>query len=691
MTPAPRVSVLVLALFGFACVRTVLVLPAGIHPVDDSDLSAQDAQDAAAPPAEEVAEPALDTVVQFRGRAIDLAPHVAGFPYRGFKVYGELGRLLYFNETESGRFLRALPLDGELDLDAGRKVSDIDWNSRNWSGAREIPGEQAVLVIADEDNAEFFDIYRMELADGALKKLTDVPYVYGYGLDLPRRRFGYLARYPNTERPSGFETCLELMSIDGGEPSKVLCDTPEATFTWGPVRFSADGGRVWFNSNRSNDRNRGSLVTVDLTVEAAVLGTLTSDVERNTLWMLEDWLDDDTFVFISDESGFANFWTGSASTGAVAPLTSFEEVLDDGAVLRSGDASRLVGVLRRPSESEVLLLSPAGEVLARQVFDANLYALGHHGDSIWFYATSRRSKLEMVRLRLAGDDGFQVEPFIGLPQELTAKLVHCDVERVSIPTFDVDPATGEARLLHAYLSTPRVPPAEGEPRQVGVIAFYGGGNYFDTWSQILCQGGVAQLSPAVRGSHGFGAAFAALNDDDLGGDEIVDLHAVGRFLVERGYEPKEIGLYGGSHGGYATMRAMTFPPETNERNSSFDWGWGISFFGFSDIKTFWETCNIPDWVLLEAGDPLTEPDKIRDRSPLHHIDKLASPILLLHGENDQRVPVAESRQFAAACAEAGGECEYVEFEGQGHGLKGIANQTRVWRSVFDFLDRVGRA
>ncbi len=136
------------------------------------------------------------------------------------------------------------------------------------------------------------------------------------------------------------------------------------------------------------------------------------------------------------------------------------------------------------------------------------------------------------------------------------------------------------------------------------------------------------------------------------------------------------------------MRAMTFPPETNGRDSDFDFGWGISWFGFSDIRTFWEKCNIPDWVLLEAGDPATEPDKIRDRSPLYHVAELDAPILLLHGDNDLRVPVEESRQFKEACDAAGKECRYIEFAGQGHGLKGIANQTRVWKEAFAYLERV---
>jgi dipeptidyl aminopeptidase/acylaminoacyl peptidase len=53
--------------------------------------------------------------------------------------------------------------------------------------------------------------------------------------------------------------------------------------------------------------------------------------------------------------------------------------------------------------------------------------------------------------------------------------------------------------------------------------------------------------------------------------------------------------------------------------------------------------------------------------------------------------VEESRQFKAACDEAEKDCTYVEFAGQGHGLKGLVNQTRVWTEVFGYLEGVVEA
>src|SRR5688500_3061488 len=108
----------------------------------------------------------------------------------------------------------------------------------------------------------------------------------------------------------------------------------------------------------------------------------------------------------------------------------------------------------------------------------------------------------------------------------------------------------------------------------------------------------------------------------------------------------------------AEARLLTMPAGVNGRTEKFGWGFGISDAGFSDISTFYEKCNIPDWVKLEAGEPKTEADKLKDRSPLTYVSLLSSPILLMHGENDNRVPVVESRQFAEKAKSLGKPVTY---------------------------------
>ena len=72
------------------------------------------------------------------------------------------------------------------------------------------------------------------------------------------------------------------------------------------------------------------------------------------------------------------------------------------------------------------------------------------------------------------------------------------------------------------------------------------------------------------------------------------------------------------------------------------------------------------------------------------MDRLDSPLLLTHGTNDWRVPVEESRKFARRARELGKPVTFVEFEGQGHHIRGLRNQVRYYQAVFTFLEIVGR-
>jgi len=262
---------------------------------------------------------------------------------------------------------------------------------------------------------------------------------------------------------------------------------------------------------------------------------------------------------------------------------------------------------------------------------------------------------------------------------------------VKIPTFDR--VSGKPRELHAFVLRP-IRPLTDRSRQLALVeSFYGGENSYSTFDHIMCAAGLTVVSPAVRGSDGFGKSFQALNDRDLGGDEIVDLFHVARWAERAlGLTPQQIGVYGGSHGGYATMRALTFPPATNDRNDTYAFGFGLAHAGFSDIKSFHDQSNIPDWVVLESGDPSKPEDlaRMQDRSPLSHVDRLQSPLLLTHGANDWRVPVGESRAFAEKARSLGKPVTYVEFPGQGHHIEGLALQRKLYQTRFDFLMSVAR-
>jgi dipeptidyl aminopeptidase/acylaminoacyl peptidase len=354
----------------------------------------------------------------------------------------------------------------------------------------------------------------------------------------------------------------------------------------------------------------------------------------------------------------------------------------------------VVGVHRTPAGSTLVLVDPrTGASKTLRKFPGTVDVIDAHGALVIYTQVAPNIVFE-AHLARVGAASMLEGPLVLVDERLEDQIIGCQARAVKIPTFDVDPATGRTRELHAFLLEPTRPLEDAGQRLALVRAFYGGANTYNTFDQIMCAAGLTMVSPSVRGSRGFGRAFSSMNDRDLGGDEIVDLFFAARWTEKHtGLPASRIGVYGRSHGGYATMRALTFPPETNGRNESYGFGFGMSDAGFSDIKTFFDATNIPDWVVLESGDPAVPADlaKMGDRSPLTHVDRLGAPILLTHGSNDWRVPVQQSRQFVQKAKELGKDVTYVEFEGQGHHVEGLARKVRAYQARFDFLMDVAEA
>jgi dipeptidyl aminopeptidase/acylaminoacyl peptidase len=478
---------------------------------------------------------------------------------------------------------------------------------------------------------------------------------------------------------------LRLLDLRTGKSTVIMQDTAEYRFTWGQPSWQPDGKGVVVPVLRQADRKQANLVYVDFNrrdwkvITDPKVGRVWPSAER-------DWLSTDEFLYYSNEDGFENAYRYNLKSRKHTQITHFDRDIASAKLVQTGGRQQLFAVTSSPIETQLSLVDPfSGEVGHQQAVDVNVNLLDVEENRILVSCNSSMVKFRIDELRV-DPEGFHFETLVEIPHQLEEQIMHASVQRVEFPTFDVDPATGKTRQLHGYLYSPRNPLPK-EQQLVMIQSFYGGKNTFSTRTQILAEAGIYVFSVSPRGSSGFGKEFSALNDKDLGGNEIIDIFSAAEYISEYLDIPQErIGVYGGSHGGYATMRVLTFPEEVNGVSVSFDWGFGISHAGFSDIVHFYEHCNIPDWVTMEAGDPKTEADKLHDRSPLSHADKAKGKLLLTHGTNDSRVPIEGSRQMAAELEKYGKDYVLVEFEGQGHHIKGLENTTRNYRVWFEFLE-----
>jgi len=203
--------------------------------------------------------------------------------------------------------------------------------------------------------------------------------------------------------------------------------------------------------------------------------------------------------------------------------------------------------------------------------------------------------------------------------------------------------------------------------------------------QYLLLHGYGILAPNVRGSSGYGKAFMALDNYKNRLDSVKDLKAGVDYLIEEGYSaPGMLAVKGGSYGGYMTLAAITEYPDLFSA--------AIDEVGIANYVTFLENTAAYRRALREAEyGPLTDKAFLESISPIHKADRIRTPLLVIHGENDPRVPVGEARQIAAAITAGGGEVDTLIFPDEGHGVAKRPNVLVLYRRMVEFLDHYLKA
>jgi dipeptidyl aminopeptidase/acylaminoacyl peptidase len=210
---------------------------------------------------------------------------------------------------------------------------------------------------------------------------------------------------------------------------------------------------------------------------------------------------------------------------------------------------------------------------------------------------------------------------------------------------------------------------------------------FDPFAQFLVDLGFVVLEPNPRGSTGYGVRYRDAALMDWGGMDLEDVAEGARYLTSLPYvDPARLVVFGGSYGGYMTFIAMTKKPDI--------WRAGVAWVGISDLQRMYgESMEHFKYFLREQmGDPEENAALWADRSAINFAQDMRGKLLMVHGANDPRCPVDQSRIFRDRLLELGrkeGEdFEYVEFADEGHGSSDIAQKIRTFTILGDYLERV---
>jgi dipeptidyl aminopeptidase/acylaminoacyl peptidase len=191
---------------------------------------------------------------------------------------------------------------------------------------------------------------------------------------------------------------------------------------------------------------------------------------------------------------------------------------------------------------------------------------------------------------------------------------------------------------------------------------------FDLETQFWTSRGFALVDVNYGGSTGFGRAFRQRLNGQWGVVDLADCVNAARHLAKIGeVDGERLLIRGGSAGGYTTLCALTFTDA---------FAAGTSLFGISDLEPFatGDTHKFESrYEHTLVGPYPEEAERYRERSPINHVDRLSTPMLLLQGADDEVVPPSQAEVMVEALERKGLPYAYLLFEGEGHGFRKAEN------------------
>ena len=447
------------------------------------------------------------------------------------------------------------------------------------------------------------------------------------------------------------------LSPDGAHLAWIAWDHPHMAWDSAELRVGAlDGGRV--------------------AVWRTAAGGASSPLQP-------EWTGDDTLVFADDPTGRWNLWrtdiTGAAPT-PVAPAdadtggalwvlgTRWYGLLADGRIVAvRTDGSDALVVIDADGGVRDLAVEPVTQLSLEDVRGTRvlLSGAGARGAGLWVVDADRPDDARLI----AGGSSPWGEEWMPLPRAVTMSGPHGPVH-----AFDYPP------------TNPGATGPEGE-RPPYVVFVHGGptshvGGAASGKIAYLTSRGIGVLDVNYGGSTGYGRAYRERLLGQWGVVDVDDVIAAARGLADEGAaDPRRLAIAGGSAGGWTVLCALA---------GSDAFGAGISRYGVADLRLLAaDTHDFEARYLDGLVGPLPEAEELYlERSPLSHLERLRTPLLIEQGLDDRVVPPSQSEAVRDALAANGVAHAYLAFEGEAHGFRRADTLVTTLEAELAFLGRV---
>ena len=590
----------------------------------------------------------------------------------------------------------------------GRQVV-VRWNERSGTAdvtpqgfdARTMAHEYGGGAYAVHDGTVFFAnladarVYRQPTGDAPQPLTEEGPYRYadlvvdpthGRLLAIREDHGPVAAAQAAAEAPGGRgpepENTLVAIELNGGGQTVIASGHD----FYSTPRPSPDGGRLswlaWRHPNMPWDASELWLADVaddgSLRDARVVCGGPDESIAQ------PEWAPDGSLVFVSDRSGWWNLyrWSGGEETALLPTDAEFAgaqwvfgmswfHVAADGSIVAAG---------RRSGRDELWLVPADGRDPERfAVPDEQIHGVRAGRDRVVYIGASATDPRAVVLLDLRTAE----RRVLRLAAELDI-----DPAYVSVPVPITYPTSG-GRQAHALYYRPTNPAAEDPPDALPplVVMSHGGPTShawagLDLGTQVFTSRGFAVVDVDYGGSTGYGREYMRSLDGQWGIVDVEDCINAARFLAQRGeVDPQRLAIRGGSAGGFTTLAALVFHDV---------FAAGASHYGVGDLEALArDTHKFESRYLDRLVAPYPDGVEVyRQRSPIHFVDRISRPVIVLQGEEDMVVPVAQAEALVAALRAKRIPHAYLLFPGEGHGFRRSENMTRAREAELSFYAQV---